>query len=172
MSNLSFEYAKALFELSDNTKDKKDIFELLKSSLDIFLDDEIYHFMSSPTISKDDKKKVIEKSYPKGLFRNFLYVLIDNSRMTELKEIKDDYESLLLDYLNKMNVLVYSKERLQDTYLSKLKEELEKKFKKELVLTNLIDESIKAGVRIEYDSKVLDLSVNKRLENLKKELKG
>ncbi len=172
MSNLSFEYAKALFELSEKTLDKKDIFELLKSSLDIFSDDEISEFLSSPTIPKDDKKKVIGKSFSKGLYRDFLYVLIDNSRILDLKDIKDDYESLLLDYLNKMNVLVYSKERLDDSYLSKLKEELEKKFNKELVLVNKIDESIKAGIRIEYESKVLDLSVNTRLEKLKKELKG
>lgn len=170
MSNLSFEYAKALYDLSGDLKSKKDILSSLTMSKEIF-DDEVLSFFLHPNIKVEDKKKVIGKTFPKGIYRDFLYVLLDNSRIDILEDIKIDYEKLLDDELKHSKVLVYSKERLSDKYLEKLQDKLENMLNKNITLDNILDESIIGGIRIEYDFKVLDLSINKRIDDMVKTLK-
>ena len=170
MSTYALEYAKALFELSKTYEMKEEILEDLRASLDIFKDS-ISSFFLYPEIKKEDKKKIIDNSYKDGLFKNFLKVLIDNDRFNSISEIKDEYEKLLLEEKNSRKVLVYSKLPLKDEYLKSLKEILKKKMSKDVILDNRIDESIIGGIKIFYDSKEIDMTVNTKLESLVDNLK-
>ena len=66
---------------------------------------------------------------------------------------------------------MYSKVNLTKEYLDKLKEKLEIKTSKNVLLENVIDKSITAGIRIEYESNIIDLTVDKKFNDLINDLK-
>ena len=171
MSALSLEYTKALYELASNREEKEvllfNLFEISK----VFNDTDILKFFTYPETSIKLKKEFINKDIKEGLFKNFIYVLIDNRRIELLPEISIDFENLFFKEFNVIRAQVYSKNLLSEDYKNKLKEKLEAKTKKEIIIENIIDDSISAGVRIEYESNIIDLTVDKKLNDLISNLK-
>lgn len=170
MSKESFEYAKALFGLAKNKDEKKEFLNDLNSSVEAF-DHDIMNFFTHPEISKDSKKEIIIKSYPSGYYRDFLCVLIDNNRISMIEEIKDDFEKLYLEENKVTQVTVYSKVELDDDYLNEIKNKMEKKIGNDVEVTNLIDTNIIGGIRIEYDSNLIDLTINHKFGDMVAKLK-
>lgn len=171
MSNVAFEYAKALFQLKDTKEEKKKFYNDLLETIEIFKDEEVYKFFIHPEIPKKVKKENIEQAYEKGDYRDFLMVLIDNDRLNIINEIKDEYYLLLLNQDKEKLVTVYSKNLLSESYLKELKNKLEKKYQTNIILKNEIDESIIAGIKIQVDSSLTDLTINSDFENLLSKLK-
>lgn len=170
MSRESKEYAKALFELSLSKKEKEERLEDLKKTA-LIMKGNIEKFFAHPKISKEKKKEIIKNDFPDGVFRNFLFVLSDNGRMDMIEDIKIDFENLLLETNKAVKAKVFSKEPLSKDYLSSLKTKLEKKLSKDVDLTNEIDDAILGGIRIEYDSKILDATINSQFSDLVAKLK-
>ena len=168
--NSATEYAKALFELASTTSKKEELLIDLNETLKVFSGDTLKFFLY-PEIEKEKKKDVVKSSFKEGLLRDFLFVLIDNDRISFLEEIKDEFESMLDEEKKLKQVIVYSKEKLDDNYLKKLKDILEKKLSKKLILENVIDKSIISGIKISYDSKEIDLTLNAKFKDLVDKLK-
>lgn len=170
MSDLSFEYAFALYELAKDKTEKDDFLSNLKETCELLKGD-AYRFFTHPEIKKEDKKALIVKDFAEGTFCNFLLVLIDNDRISILPEIEQDFEQILLDESKTIPVKVTSKVPLGETYLASLKEKLTKKLHAIVVIDNVINETITAGIKIEYGSYLIDLTVDKKLSDLLMELK-
>ncbi len=166
----SQEYAKALYDLSTNKQIKEDILYNLTSLVES-LDQDIKNFFLHPEIKKEEKKKMISKIYEEGLFRDFLFVLIDNDRFSSLDEIKDEYQILVDNEKNILDVYVYSNSLLSSEYLDKLNIKLENKLNRKINITNEIDKSITAGIRIAYESKEIDMTLDSKFRKFKDELK-
>ena len=172
MSDLSFEYAKALYELASKEKIEEAILSDLKYSSLIFMDEEILKFFIHPEIPLKNKKELINKDFKDGLFKDFLYVLLDNRRINIIDRIYKDYENIYLNEKLLTKVFVYSAKELSDNYKKELKNKLEKDINKKILIENIIDNSITAGIRIEYDSKQIDLTLNKKFDDLVSTLRG
>ena len=170
MSDISKEYAKALYDLSDNASIKEECLYNMNSLIES-MDFEIRNFLMHPEIKNDEKKKVLSSVFDDGLFKDFIFVLIDNDRLSILDEIRDDYKVLLDNEKNILDVIVYSHDKLSSDYLDKLKEKLSKKTKRNISLTNIIDEKITAGIKVTYESKEIDLTLDTKMKNFKEELK-
>ena len=171
MSELSFEYAKALYELSSSQDDKEVILHNLKEFAKVLENRDIMRFFTHPEINIDKKKELIKKDVPEGVLRDFFYVLLDNKRIQIVDEIASDYEQIFLTDSKTKKAVVYSNKPLTEDYLNKLEKQLESRIGASVILTNLIDEKITAGIRIEYESTVIDLTVDKKLSNLITNLK-
>ena len=168
--NSATEYAKALFELASTTSKKEELLIDLNETLKVFSGVTLKFFLY-PEIEKEKKKDVVKSSFKDGLLRNFLFVLIDNDRISLLEEIKDEFESMLDEEKKMKQVIVYSKEKLSEDYLKKLKDILEKKLSHKIVLENIIDNSIISGIKISYESKEIDLTLNAKFKDLVEKLK-
>ena len=92
--NNATEYAKALYELVNTIHEKEELLKDLGETLKVFSGDTLKFFLY-PEIEKEKKKDVIKSSFKEGLLRDFLFVLIDNDRISLLNEIKDEFESML-----------------------------------------------------------------------------
>ena len=169
MSSVSIEYAKALYE-TISSKKRHEITLLFDASLSM-LNEGLNKILNNPRVKKDDKKEIINELFDSSIYRDFLMVLIDNDRINLLEEIKDDYLSILNNDDKIVDVKVYSSELLSESYLDSLKEKLEKRIESKVRLINLIDDEIIGGIRITYDSKEIDLTVNKRFDDLILQLK-
>ncbi|MDE5859568.1 MAG: F0F1 ATP synthase subunit delta, partial [Oscillospiraceae bacterium] len=73
---------------------------------------------------------------------------------------------------NIAEVKVTTSTPLSDGLRSKLKAKLEAVYKKTVILTENIDESIMGGIVINYGNTMLDGSVKAKLEAVQKQIKG
>ncbi len=162
------EYAKALFELASTNKEEiKEELEVFVNALDS--NKGIYQIFDAPNISNKDKKDIITKitkGFNDTLVR-FLYVLVDNERMLNIKEITEEYKLLLNDSLKAIDVNVTSKEALDDIQKDKLNNLLSTKLGRKVNIINIVDNNLIGGIKCEYDGKLIDLSVRGKLNQIK-----
>jgi len=82
----------------------------------------------------------------------------------------EELEILMRSGLPKVSVTVRSASELELDDREKLKEVLEKEIGKEVVMCVEIDKDLLGGIVVEYEGKVIDLSVSDDLERLKRHL--
>jgi F-type H+-transporting ATPase subunit delta len=169
MSYLAFQYSEALFSLALDEKKLDKVlsdFELFTSSLD----EEIYTFLNHPKITKNDKKEIVSKAISNSLLKNFINVLIDNSRIDLLEDTLSEFKKLFDNQHKVLKVTVYSNKVLSDKQKANLIESLETKNNRKVELNNVVDSKIVGGLRLEYEGMVLDDTINNYLHNLKTNL--
>lgn len=169
MGYLAFQYSEALFSLAI---EEKQIDSLLNDfvAFNDSLDDEIYKFLNHPKITKKDKKEVVGNAISNSLLKNFIYVLIDNSRIDLLDDTLVEYKKLYDNQNKVLKVTVYSSKVLSDKQKQNLIDSLETKNSRKVELNNVVDTTIVGGLRIEYEGMILDDTINNYLHSLKSNL--
>lgn len=171
---VSKEYSKALYELADTNNIIDEINENLKSFILLLNENpDFIKVLTYPKISNQDKKKTIKDTLLNfnDLFITFLYVLIDNNRINEIKDIASDYQRMVNESKGIYDVLVYSAKKLDANQIEATKLSLIKLLKaKSININNMVDESLIGGIKAFYDGKTFDLSINNKLNSLKNSL--
>ncbi len=170
MNYVASQYAMAAFSLAGETKRWKEFKIAWDETVSAF-DANTLKFFIHPGIAKVEKKKVIEKVVPNELVKNLFFVLIDNRRLDLLDQIGLEYSALLNKMNQTLEVTVYSKMALNETQLNQLKTKLTTEHQRDIKIINVIDSSIIAGYKFEYEGFVIDETVNRQLDNLKQHLK-
>ena len=97
-------YAQALFEVGEETQTTSELYQELSELVDILNENkDLYNFLKSPLIGREDKKNVMQNIFKNQLsdsMNNFLKVVIDKDRMSTIEYIKESYKSLLNDKNN------------------------------------------------------------------------
>ena len=169
MSYVAFQYAEALFSLSAEEKQTESVY----TSFDAFvqaLDEDIYSFLNHPKVSKRNKKEVLSKAIENTLVKNFMNVLIDNSRVELLEDCFNELKKIYDNQNKVMSVFVYSGIKLDDNEMKQLQLNLSKKHNRNVTLKNVVDPSIIGGIKIEFEGNVLDQTINHYLHSLKSSL--
>ena len=169
MNYVAFQYAEALFSLANESSQVEKIlteFQMFGKALDT----EIYNFLIHPKITKKDKKEIISKTIKNDLFKWFVFVLIDNSRVDLLEESLLEFEKIVNNQNKIMKVQVYSHKELSSEQKKQLVINLEKKHNRKIELENIVDRSIVGGLRIEFEGMILDDTINNYLQSLKANL--
>jgi F-type H+-transporting ATPase subunit delta len=129
---------------------------------------------SNPVIAHAKKVAVLEallgKSKPSKTTANFLRVLLQNGRLTELAQINEKFATVLDERGGIVSAEITSSRDLTESERSELKASLEKLTGKRVDPTFGIDSSLIGGVVTKIGSTVYDSSVKTQLENLKAEL--
>lgn len=174
-TEVSMQYANALFELAIGSE-KQEFYETLKIvNQTIVEDDEVLKVFEHPSITPDQKKEIIKQVLANKIsdtFINFLYVVIDHQRVTDLKDILDAYKVLLDDFNNIKEATIYTKYPLTNNQKSELIIFLTKKYNKKITIIEYLDESLVGGIKVVVDSEVLDATSLNKLQKLKDILKG
>lgn len=87
-------------------------------------------------------------------------------------QVVDELEEIMRQSLPKVSVNVRLATPLTSQEESKLKQVIETETGKEVILNTSIDKKLLGGMVLEYDGKVVDLTVNEHLTNLKQHLLG
>lgn len=169
MSYVAFQYAEALFSLAQEANQVESLQQVYQAFLDAH-DHDVRVFLNHPKIKKSEKKDVIAKAVDHPLFVNFMYVLIDNSRMDIVEDVFAEYNTIINNQNKLMDATVYSKQALTKTELENLQTSIGKKHQRTVTLKNVVDPSILGGVRIEYEGHVLDQTINNYLHSLQNDL--
>lgn len=163
-------YAQALFETMQDKNFDEILFEFEKVVEIISNNEDFKSFLSNPVISNDDKKKTVEECFQKfsSEVKNFLFILIDEKRINCLDEIK----AFLKDKINDKNNLVNANITLafdaNDEIKNQIIQRLKNKLQKDVSADFVVNPNIIGGLKVQVKDTVIDLSINKRLENFNK----
>ena len=134
---------------------------------------ELFRLLSSPVISKDERRQVIRNIFEGRLspeLINLLYLLIDKNRGAQLPAIIKAFFKERNDHHGYIAGLIDSPVPLTEEQLQAAEEKTGTLIRKRVKLENRLDPSLIGGFRIFVDGKLIDTSVKKRLSDLAEDL--
>jgi len=164
-------YAEALFEVG---RDKGKL-DSLQQQLGEFADAvdrnrELQVFFFSPYLSTAEKQEGIEKAVTgaEPELINFLELLVDKHRMTEIFRIRRELDELWKQENRRIDVTVTSAVELDPAVVEKIGQEVERQTGEKVDLSSRVDNDILGGIVLQVGNMVLDASIRSRLEKLRK----
>ena len=165
-------YAQAIFELAEARKE----FEQWQSDLAriarLAEEPSLIAFLDSPKFNFEDKVKILAENLkdinPLGL--NLVYLLVSKGRFSIIGDIVDEYQRRLNSYRGIESAVITTAIPLDEPDRKKLAEHIEAVVGKKVVLTTKVDASLIGGITARVGGKLLDGSIQHRLEVLKKAL--
>lgn len=128
----------------------------------------------NPAISQADKTKIVEsiigKTSPSKATANFVRVLAQNGRMSELGEINTKFNAVLDERSGLAAAHILSARELPDSEKAEFVSQLEKMTGKRVSVTFEVDPDLIGGAITRIGSTVFDGSVRSKLENLREQL--
>ncbi len=166
-------YARALLELANEQNQAEAMnvdLQALREAIEG--DPSFVAFLRDPGISNDLRlatlKNAISGASP--LLVNFLGVVAQHARMSDLPHIAEAYEDLLGEQLGKVEVDVIVAQKLDADQLEQVRQKVSSALKKDAVVHQYIDESIIGGLILRVQDQMIDASVKSQLEAMKKKL--
>ena len=166
-------YALAWLEASKNVKLSKDVFNEVQKLYDSVKSDEILWKSFASQEFDNNKQILIISDLAKNLklsdiSTNALKIIASNSRLDILDLILKEFISLYYKDNNIIEVNVCSAVKLSLQQNKKLKTALEKKLNSKIILNCEIKPEILGGLKISYNSFLIDDTLQTKLSNIKK----
>jgi len=164
-------YAEALFDVAR----EKGRLDAIRDDLSQFADTlegdrELQVFLFTPHFSSAEKvaglKRAVSGAEPELL--NFLELLIEKHRMSEIFRIRRQFEESWKRENRLIDVTVTSAVELDPAVVGRIGEEIERQTGQKVELASRIDEEILGGIVLQVGNMVLDASIRNRLEKLRK----
>lgn len=164
-------YAEALFDVAKQKGKLDPIGEgLTQFAAALGEDRELQVFFFSPHFSSTEKveglRRAVSSADPELL--NFLELLIEKGRMTEIVRIRREFEEMWKRERRLIDVTVTSAAELDPAVVEKIGEEIERQTGRKVDLSSRVDEEILGGIVLQVGNMVLDASIRSRLEKLRK----
>ena len=172
-NSTSFSYAMALYELSKESSQLDQVSEGMKSVNKLLQESHDFKDMLlSPTVSKEDKKKVISVLADKNSFskvlKNFLEFVAIKNRLFFLDRIIESFLNLVSKKKGEVKAKVISSKKLSSDEQTKIQKELSENFKSKLSINYEYDPSLLAGLIIQVGSVMFDTSLRTKLKKIEK----
>lgn len=167
-------YGSALFEVAKAKDRVKEFLEEFRSISSIILENkELKTFLHHPSITADDKKKVIKEVFEKEVdieILNLLYILIEHNRMDEIRVVYYDFKYLVYEYWKIRIAYVTTAVSMTDDEIEEIKEKLSHKYKCTIEVQNIVDQNVIGGVHLKVGDEVIDDTIVGRLQRMKQDL--
>lgn len=164
-------YAEALFEVA---RDKGKL-DAIGADLDRFADAvdasrDMQVFLFSPHFTSAEKVAGLRRavSGAEEELVNFLELLVEKHRMTEVFRIRREFDGLWKKENKRIDVTVTSAVELDPAVVAKVGEEVERQTGQKVELASRVDGEILGGIVLQVGNMVLDASIRSRLEKLRK----
>jgi len=135
---------------------------------------ELRNFMTSPAVSREAKRGVIEKLVARGgasrIIRNFLLVIVDNQRTHLLPEIAASFEQVIRQRQGVAEAEVSSAMPLNDKQKAALIGNLETVTGKKIQANYSLDPGLLGGAVVRIGDTIYDGSVRNQLDRLRERL--
>lgn len=165
-------YASALYELSSEAKCTDEVLnDLLKIKNYINQSSDFKLLIKSPLISAGEKMNILKKILPNqssnALTSNFIKVITYNKRINFLPIIIDRYNSINTEKRGDVIADITSAEILTDQQKKGINNQLRSILGEKLSLNFKIDNKIIGGLIVKVGSKMIDSSLNSKINKLK-----
>lgn len=167
-------YASSIFEIAK----EKNIISQVEEELAVIAqtlaeEAEFKSYINAPGIASEVKKSFINKVFAGNISENtlnLLNLLIDNGRQESISGIYEAFVKLDDMYNNRERITVITQTPSSESLIESIKSQIGKKLKKEIIVTEKVDESILGGIIIKIGDLVIDGSLAKGLKNIKSNL--
>jgi len=168
-SSLARPYARAAFELAQETGELEAWSEALAFLAALVSDDAIQGLINNPRFERGQLRKLFddlcEERVPEG-GRNLLRLMMANDRLLLMPDVAAQYEQLRGEAEGSIEAEVRSAQPMSDEQQAKLTEALEKRLGRKVNMTVHEDETLLAGAIVRAGDLVIDGSAKGRLEKL------
>lgn len=163
-------YANALFEAGEDLDKINTFYDELIDIKGVFdYEERLLDILTHPKISKKEKKELVDDIFDGKISQevvNFIYILIDKNRQGDFLNVVDVYEDLYYEHQGILRVVAVTAMPMQDEAKSRLTKVLGEKLAKKIELTNEIDEGTIGGVRLELEGKLIDGTIQGKLNSM------
>ena len=167
-------YSDALLKIGISQNDTEKLYSQLGDVVYIVNNsDDLKQFLQNPLISPNDKKEIIYKIFGKDFdlqIINLLNLLADNKRFKLLETVYYCYEKDYEEFHEISRIEIISAVEMNKESKTRLNKTLKAKLGKNIIPEYKIDTDILGGLIIKIQDKIIDLSLNKRIEDMEKQL--
>jgi F-type H+-transporting ATPase subunit delta len=166
-------YARSLFEVAEESGKLDDVREQLGEFVDALANDrQLQLFFFSPYFSTQEKTAGLEKAVTgaEPIFMNFLKLLIEKHRTPALMRIRRVYDSLWEDYNKLLPVQITSAVELDQSVVKHIGDRISEQTGRKVELSATVQPDILGGIIVRVGNQVLDASIRRRLEILRKQI--
>ena len=170
MNELTSRYANALYSLKKESKELLETQQEIKDLSKILRENPRYiSLLSSRNLSVEKRLELVEEAFHNidVDVKNFIKVIVENNRSDYLLDIFSDFNSLVNEYRNIMEGLLYSSEALTDSQIQNITSSISKREGRPVELKNIIDPSLIGGVKVVINDHIYDGSIKHHLEQMK-----
>lgn len=168
-------YASALADVVMSSGDTETVKNELAMFSQLFLGNaDLQNVFGNPAIQAASKEKVLngllEKAKPSKTTSNFLRVLLQNGRLSDVGAVNERFDAVLQERRNIVSAEIVSAHELPADEKREFELSLEKLTGKEININFAVDPELIGGVVTRIGSTVYDGSVRTKLENLREQL--
>ena len=170
-------YSSALADVVIDRGEAKEVQQELQQWSDLILSNaNLQEVFRNPTIPLDQKRallsQLIERSKPRPTTANFLKVLLQNQRLTDLPEINRKFADTLDERAGMVAATVTTARPVPDEVQGRLSEKLASVTQKKVRLNFEQDPELIGGLVTRIGSTVYDGSVRSQLQQIKERMAG
>ena len=169
---LALRYGQAVFEIAAKHQNFNTWRDNLETLVRMVQDRDVLFFLENPRISLAKKREVLEPKL-KGvnpMAVNLLYLLAERNGLGMLPDIAADYQRRLDDLRGLAHAEVSAAVPLSEAETNEIREKLGKMFGKHIEISTKVEPSLLGGIVARVGDKVIDGSLSRRLQNLKREI--
>lgn len=171
-------YAQAAFEVAQENNAVSDLSESLAAAALLFEDGQLAEFLSRPSLNDEQRLEFLQGTFTKAVGdgsvfaggsqhgSNFLKLLLEYGRIAVLPEISAHFEALKAALENKVDAVVTSAAKLDQSQIDDIAAALKKRLGCDVNVETEIDENLIGGAVIRAGDVVIDGSLRARLEGL------
>jgi len=167
-------YAETLFELAQRNDALGAYGEGIGTVAELLNEDDRFRlFLETPRIDDEDRKAVVRKVFGDRLPRplvNFLLITIDKRRQRLLRSISRLYHALVDEHEGREHVEVTVARPMDEAAQSAIAKRLSSLLGKEAIPHLHVDPSILGGIVVRTGDTILDGSVRRRIDGLRRQL--
>lgn len=167
-------YARALFDAAKEQGRLREVHEELgdfvASAREV---PELRALLENPEIDHRSKQAVLGELLAGGeeLVRNFLLVLVEKGRATQLDEILRGFDALVAAEERRLEVVLTTAYELDDDEAKEILAQIERQTGRQLDATRRVDSKLIGGFVLQAGSMRVDASVRGRFERLRQAIK-
>jgi F-type H+-transporting ATPase subunit delta len=173
MEEIAQVYARSLFEVAEDAGKLDEVREQLGEIADALAGDrDLQIFFFSPYFSTQEKIEGLDKavSGAEPILLNFLKLLIEKHRMPALLRIRRVYDSLWEDYNKLLPVQITSAVELDAKIVKHIGDQISEQTGRKVELSTSVEPDILGGIVVRVGNQVLDASIRRRLDVLRKQI--
>lgn len=171
MERISRDYAVALFDIAKENSEEETVYRDLERVNEVFSEfPEYTEMLSAPSIPLQKRLAAVNEAFGKIVCEkvlSFIGILCKNSKIKTFSDCFREFEDLYSTDTKTVSAEVFSAVPLSEEQKNKLCKKLEKITGKTVVLDCKIDEKLIGGVTVKVDGKIIDGSVQRRLDDIK-----
>ena len=167
-------YSKALFQTAKETGLNEKVYsDLVFISETINTNEQLKNALMNPIVTLNDKKDIFERIFKIHIEKvtlDFILLLLENNRLDCLDEVINCFNQSNNIENNIITPTIISAVELNDEQKNRIISKIEEKTGKKVIPEYTVKKDIIGGIIIEIDDKTIDLSINTKFDNMKKQL--